>query len=353
MNNGRALIRTVLVLAALALVPAAAAQAQPLENVDAQLQLNAGLTKKLSREGVRLTALKPAQARGRNLVLPVNEASLEARYGSGYLSLGGGFRWRTGKKVATLRRLLLNVEKRSFTAVVNGTAMKLAELPPQQLTLTNFDFTEALASMKLTGRAASTLNRRLGLQGVFKAGRSLGTATATGRFQELQVTGGGITLTVDDAFRKKLQSVEADVRTPTLSVAVEGGRLTSGLSGFVSAETGLSFFQTASSEHGEAFDRTISFINTVVSLETHSVRGTANVSFEPPRLPYTAPLATIPDAPIQLNTETGEASATLPMALDGALASLLNETVGASRGKPALFAAGEPFGTVSFTARTR
>jgi hypothetical protein len=353
MNNGRALIKTVLVLAALALVPAAAAPAQPLENVGAQLQLNAALAKKLKQDGVGLVALKPGQAKGRNLILPVAEASLEPRFGSGYLSLGGGFRWRAGKKVATLRRLLLNIEKRTFTAVVNGATMKLADLPPQQLTLTNFDFVDAVKSMKLTGRAASTLNRRLGLRGVFKAGRSLGSATATGRFQELQVTGGEVNLTIDDAFRKKLQSVEADVRTPTLSAAVEGGRITSSLSGFVSAENGLQFFQHASSEFGEAFDRTISYINTVVSLETHSIRGTANVSFEPPRLPYTAPLATIPDSPIQFNAETGEAGATLPMALDGALANLLNETVGASRGKPALFTAGEPFGTVSFTARTR
>jgi hypothetical protein len=353
MKNRRALIKTVLVLLALTLVPVGAAHAQPLENVGAQLQLNAALTKRLSQEGVRLSALKPGQAKGRNLILPVAEASIEARYGSGYFSLGGGFKWRVGKKVATVRRLLLNIEKRSLNAVVNGTALKLAELPPQQLTLTNFDFTDAVSSMKLTARGAATLNRRLGLHGVFKAGRSLGTATATGRFQELQVTGGRLTLTVDDAFRKKLQSVEADLRSPTLSVALDGGRITSNLSGSVGAETGLSFFQHASSEFGEPFDRTIGFINTAVSLEAHTVSGAANVSFEPPRLPYTAPLATIPDSPIQFNSETGEAAATLPMALDGALASLLNETIGASRGKPALFAAGEPFGTVSFTAGTR
>jgi hypothetical protein len=217
MNNRRALIKTVLVLAALALVRTAAAQAQPLENAGAQLQLNAALAKKLKKEDVRLVAIKPALAKGRSLTFPGTESSLEPQYGSGYLYLGGGFKWRAGKKVATLRRLILNIEDRSLNAVVNGTTMKLAELAPQQLTVTGFDFVDAVKSMKLTGRAALTLNRKLGLQGIFKAGRSLGSVTATGRFGELQVTGGEITLAVDNAFREKLQSVEADVRSPTVS----------------------------------------------------------------------------------------------------------------------------------------
>ena len=79
----------------------------------------------------------------------------------------------------------------------------------------------------------------------------------------------------------------------------------------------------------------------------------ANVDFEPSRPPYSGPLATFPASPIQFNPETGEASASFPMALAPQMASLLNETIGATRGKPSLFSAGEPLGTVSFTARTR
>lgn len=354
MNNRRALTVTVLVLAALALVPVAGAQAMALESPSATLQLNAPLAKKLKKEDVRLSALKPASAKGRTLTLPGTEGSLEPRYGSGYLYLGGGFKWRAGNGVATVRRLILNIEKRVLTGVVNGTTLELAVLAPQQLTLTGFDFVDAVKTMKLTGRAAKTLNRRLGLNGVFVAGRSLGTATATGRFQEIQTTGGEITLTVDNPFREKLQSVAADVRSPTVSSTIENGRLTSGLSGFVVAgEPGLTFVQSDASEHGEPFERTIRFLNTQVSLESHQVYGAANVGFEPPRLPYSGPLATIPASPVQFNPETGEAGASFPMALDAAMAGLLNETIGAKKGKPALFSAGEPLGTVSFIARTR
>jgi hypothetical protein len=354
MNNGRALIKTVLVLVALTLVPAGAAQAQPLENVAVQLQLNAGLTKKLSKEGVRVSALKPGRAKGRNLTLPVREASLESRYGSGYLALSGGFKWRAGKKVATLRRLLLNIEKRSLSAVINGTTMKVAELPPQQLTLAGFDFTDAVGSMKLTGRAAATLNRRLGVRGVFKAGRSLGAATAAGRFAELPITGGEITLSVDDAFRAKLQSVEAEVRPTTLSMPVQSGRITSSLGGFLGGESGLTFAQPNKSELGEPVERAIGFITTDISLESGQVSGVANVTFpRPGTLGYSGQLATVPTSPVQFDAASGEARATLPMALHSTMAALLNETIGASRGKSTLFSAGEPLGTVSLSARTR
>lgn len=354
MSNCRALIKTVLVLLALALVPSAGAQAQSLENGSAQLQLGAGLAKKLKQEGVRLTALRPAQAKGRSVTLPVTEGSLDPRYGSGYLYLGGGFKWRAGKKTATLRRLLFNPEKHLLTAAVSGSTIKLADLAPQQPTLTNFDFTDAVKSMKLTGRAAATLNRKLGLHQVFKAGRSLGAVTASGRFEYLQVSGGDVTLTIDNAFREKLQSVEADVRTPTLTAAIEMGRITSGLSGFVTAgEPGLVIFQHDTSPFGEQFDRAIGFLDTGVSLESHAVSGTANVNFEPPRVPYSDSIATIPSSPIQFNAETGEASGAFPTALAPQMASLLNETIGAARAKPSFFSAGETLGTVSFAARTR
>lgn len=354
MNSERALIKTVLVLAVLALVPAAGAQAETLEGGSAQLQLNAGLAKKLKQEGVRLTAVKPAQAKGRSLTLPATEGSFDSRYGSGYLYLGGGFKWRAGKKVATLRRLLLSTEKHSLVAVLNGSKIKLAEFSPQQPTLTGFDFTAAVTSMKLTARGAATLNRKLGLHGVFKAGHSLGAVTASGRLEYLQVTGGDITLTIDSAFRAKLQSIEADVRASTLTAPIEIGRITSGLSGFVNAgEPGLVIFQHDISAHGESFDRAIGFLNTSISLESHTVSGTANVNFEPPRIPYTGPIATLPTSSIQFNAETGEASGAFPMALAPQMASLLNETIGAARAKPSFFSAGETLGTAGFTARTR
>jgi hypothetical protein len=247
-------MRTVLVIVAIALLPTAGAVAEPLESGAAvELRLNSGLAKTLKREGVRLSLLKPAHAGEAGLTIPVTESLLDPHEGGGYLYLGGGFKWRVGKRVATVRHLLLDLEKQAFVAAVNGTKMNVAVLSLQQATRNGFDIADAVQSMKLTRRSALALNRSLGLRKVFKPGRSLGTATATGRFEWLTVAGGEITLAIDSGFADKLHSIDAE----------------------------------------------------------------------------------------------------LPMALDPRMATLLNETMGAAKGKPSLFSAGEPLGTVSFVAQTR
>lgn len=346
-------MRVIVAVIALVLLPTAGASAQSLENGTVDLQLNAALTKKLKKEGARLSALKPARVSGSSLSLPVSEGSLEPQDGNGYLYLDGGFRWRAGKRTATFRQLLLNVEKHALVAAVNGTKMKVAELSPPEATVSGFDVTDAVRSMKLTRRGASTLNRLLGLQGVFKTGRSLGTATATGRFESLAVTGGEITLTIDNAFAEKLKSVEAEARPTSMSMPLYGGRITSSLSGLVYAESGPTFVQHDVSPYGEPFDHYIGFLNTYLSLENHTVSGAANVTFGPSHPATAEALATIPATPAQFNAETREVASSLPMALDPRMAALLNETMGAAKGKPSLFGAGELLGTVSFVAQTR
>lgn len=347
-------MKIALTLVALALLPTAGASAQSLENGSVDLRLNAAVVKKLKKEGMQPRPLKPAHLNGLSLRLPVTESSLEPRDGNGYLYLGGGFRWRVGKRVATFRRLLFNIEKHALVAAVDGTTMKVAELLPQQETVSGFDVVDAIKSMKLTARGASTLNHRLGLQGVFKAGLSLGAATVAGRFERFAVTGGEISLTIDSAFSEKLQSVEAEVRPSSLLAPLVGGQITSSLSGLVHAENGFIFVQHDVSRYGEPFDHFISFLNTYVSLETHTVSGAANVTFGPTHPSSADALATFPAELVEFNAETGEASiSSLPLALDARMASLLNETMGAAKGKPSLFSAGEPLGTAAFVARTR
>jgi hypothetical protein len=135
---------------------------------------------------------------------------------------------------------------------------------------------------------------------------------------------------------------------------VQNGRITSSLSGFLTGENGLTFAQPNKSELGEPVERTIGFITTGISLESAKVSGAANVTFpRPGTLGYSGELGTVPASPVQFDAATGEASGTFAMALAPQMASLLNETIGASRGKSSLFSAGEALGTVSFSARTR
>lgn len=355
MSRRRALPKIALALVALSLLPVAGARAEAVDGGGVELKLNGSLAKKLQQEGVRLTGLRPGKAAGTSVALPIANAATEPKYGSGYFVLGGGFQLRDGKRVAKVKRLVLNTSKRALNAVVNGIAVKIAALPPQQVSLDGFDLELALRSLPLTPKAASTFNRRLGLDRVYKAGRSLGSVAATAHLESIRATSAQITIAVEGGFREKLQGVEADVVAPVVSMPAEG-TIGSGLaSGTLSGESGLAFRQPHETPFGEPFDYAIGFISTWVDLGSHVVSGGANVNSKEPRLPFLGPVATFPaSSAFQFNPETGEASASsLPLALDPALANLMNEVFGAPKGKPSYFAAGEPFGTASFTAQTR
>jgi hypothetical protein len=363
MNSRRALIKIVLILTALAVLPAAGAHADTIKGGNVHLKLNSALAKRLKEEGVRLVGLKPARAGHVAVTLPITSGGMDGQYGSGYLFLGGGFKLRAGKRSATVRRLLLDTSKRFLTGVVNGATVKLASLPPQRTTIGIFEIETVLNSLKLTSKAASTFNRRLGLHGTFRAGRSFGRAAAKVNFESLGVRSGQLSLAIDNAFREKLQAVEAAISSTAISAPIQTGQLNRDLAdGLLFSEAGFQITQK-----DEPFDYTIGFLTLSLDLGSHALAGAANVNTKEPRLPFSGPLATLPPFPVaepfsqqpysplvSLNPETGEATASaLSATLSPELAKLMNEVFGAAKGKPDFFKPGEPLGAVSFTALTR
>src|SRR4051812_36902897 len=127
-------MRTVIALIALALLPVAAARAEPVESGSVELNLTSGLAEKLKQEGVLLSALKPGQTGRAAVTLPITNALLEPRSGNGCAFLGGGFRLQDGKRKVLVKSLVLDVDNHSLRAKVDGAALKIATLPPQQST---------------------------------------------------------------------------------------------------------------------------------------------------------------------------------------------------------------------------
>jgi hypothetical protein len=339
-------------LALMLLLPAAAARAESISEGSVNLTFGNWMTRQLRHAEVLVRGIGPASAGSPGITIPVTSGATDTQYGSGYFYLGGGFRLQVGKRKAIVKRLVVNTSKHALNAVVDGIAVKVATLPPQRASLDGFDFELTLRSLKLTPKAAATFNRRLGLDGVFKAGRSLGSAEMLVHLESLRVSGGQINVTIDNAFREKLQAVEADVSSPALSVAIQNGQLGFGLkSGGLFGESGFTFIQKGK----EPYEFTIGFLTSAIALESGTLSGTANVSSGSPRLPFTGAVATFPNSiPIRFDSETGEASASgLPAALAPDLAGLLNEVFGTPKGKPSYFTPGELFGTVGFTAQTR
>lgn len=257
-----------------------------------------------------------------------------------------------------LSRFVLNTTKHTLNANVDGIATTLAKLPPQQATREGFSLDLALKSLPLTPKAAKRLNSKLGLDGTFKAGRSLGSATAVAHFEWLGVTGGEITITIDHGFQEKLASIEADVFPTTgakptgfsptvISIPLEGGQVSPDTSiGVLRGKGGLAFV-----ESGPPPQPSVSFPCTLISFESHSAFGSGNLK----EVPFSGSFATFPSAiAAQADPVTGEISAaSLPLALHPDFAAVLNYVLGAPKGKPKLFTAGELLGTVAFRAQTR
>lgn len=352
------------VVVALALVPAAA-QAEGVDGGNVHLRLSKALAKVLKREGVRLAGVKPATAGRTGATLPISGGLLEQRFGSGYLFLEGGFKFQDGKRSVKLNRFVLNTTKHTLNANVDGIATTLAKLPEQKATREGFSLDLALRSLQLTPKAAKRLNSKLGLGGVFKAGRSLGSATAVAHFEWLGVTGGEIVFTIEEGFRKKLASVEAflgasgsatlrNIVLGEVAMPLEGGQVApDGSAGVLLSQGGLSFAQ-----HDEPFDHTIAFLDTNLGLESHLATGDANYNPNPQQVPFSGPFATLgsPNAPGEVggDPDTGVVSSPpVPVALQPNFAKALNEVFGAPKGKPELFTASEVIGFFAYEARTR
>jgi hypothetical protein len=354
------------ILVVLALAPVAAVRAEGVDGGSFHLKLSDAVARALKRDGVRLTRLGPAKAGAAGVTLPIAKGLLDSASGSGYLLFDGGVRLRAGKRGLSLRRLVLDTDKRSLSGKVGGASMPIAKLPPQQASIDGFNLDLALKSLKLTGRAATAFNRRLGLDGTFEAGRPLGSATATAEFETLAIRGGEIALTLDPAFAQKLASVEVEAgpvwpatlfsAAPlTISAPLEPGQIApDGSDGVLIGLGGLALRQPG--EGGEEpIDHTISLIRTVVDLEKHLVEGAGNYQPNPQQLPFGRWIASFPSS-IAVNADpaSGEISATsVPLALHPDVVPLLDELFGAPKGKPDLFAAGEIVGTLGFRARTR
>lgn len=352
------------ILVALALLPAATAQADAVDGGSIHLKLTSALTRAFKQDGVRLAGLEPASAGKQGLTLPISQGLLERQHGSGYLFLGGGFKLRAGKRSVKVTDLVLDINGRALRGKVNGTAMKIAEPSPQHATIDGFDLDLALGALKLTGRAAGTLNRKLGLHDVFVAGRSLGSVTAVAEFEFLTVRSGEISFTIDPHFRERLASIEADVWSSgsaklvgvspsVISMPVWGGQIAPDPNlplGALLSEGGLQFIQ-----HDEPFDHKASFLTTSIALDSKLVSGAANVDSNPQHGPYDAPFGIFPSGSTgQANPETGEVSATaLPLVLRPEFAALLNEVFGAPKGHPEFFTGGEFLGSFSFRVQTR
>jgi hypothetical protein len=151
--------------ALLALAPLASAASDPLASGTTTVKLNKGFVKKLSKSGVKLLKLSPASVKGSTVALPVSGGSLDPISGLGTVEHSGGIKFKAGKKSAPVTTLVLETTTGSLNAKVAGKSMKFASVKGVTVARNGFGANVSISSLKLTGKAAKQLNKKLGFSG--------------------------------------------------------------------------------------------------------------------------------------------------------------------------------------------
>jgi hypothetical protein len=155
--------------AMLALAPLASAASDPVASGTTTVKLNKGFVKKLKNSGVKVLKMSPAGVKGSTVTLPVSGGSLDPVTGLGSVEHSGGIKFKAGKKSAAVNTLLLDTTSGSLNAKVAGKSMKFASVKGFTVIRNGFGANISISSLKLTGKAAKQLNKKLGFTGQKKS----------------------------------------------------------------------------------------------------------------------------------------------------------------------------------------
>jgi hypothetical protein len=293
--RGRGTMRSAVAMVAalvalLALAPLASAASDPLASGTTTVNLNKGFFKQLKKSGVKVLKVKPGTVKNRTVTLPVSGGSLDPTTGAGTVEHSGGIKFKRGKKTATVNTLILDTATASLSAKVAGKSMKLASVRGVTIARNGFGANVSISALKLTGKAAKQLNKKLGFTGQkkgkgkgkgnkraaasktkkvkapFKGNRSIGAATSETQPKTVAILPGGkASLNTDKAtvekfvlappagFGVKIEPIaptEADASfPPVLSFPIGGGTIApDASSGIVQTIGGVKLVQTVAPE---------------------------------------------------------------------------------------------------------
>jgi hypothetical protein len=382
----------VAVVASLAFASMAAAAANPVAaGGKTTITLNSGFTKLLKKDKVKLTGTSPATVKGKTVTLPIEEGSLDVA-GAGELVHEGGLKFKAGKKKVTVSKFVLTTATASLSAKVGGKVLKFASVSGLSAARNGFGTNVTIKKLKLTGKAAKELNKKLGLKAKkkkkgkkkappvkpLKANQVIGGSISETQPKTIGVMQtGALTLNIDLASALKLNEVNvklaplapATVLTPippALSFPMASGGFISpdGKQGSVRTEGGVLLTQEPKAFPGKETKLTMKNIYVELSTgrATVDVIVESTVEFPPGSGEHPANLGALGHPSIATLDMSGATIKSDPTAhtvtiengkatLEESTATVLNGVFGKFEGKEP-FKAGDPLGTFSFTATT-
>lgn len=401
-------------VALLAFAPLASATSDPLSSGTTKLTLNQGFFKKLKKSGVKLLKVSPTTVKNRTVTLTVSGGSLDPTTGQGTVEHSGGLKFKRGKKTAPVNTLVLETATSSLNAKVAGKTMKLASVKGVTVARNGFGTNVSIKSLKLTGKAAKQLNKKLGFTGKkgkgkskgnkrasaskvvqppFKGNQVLGSSTSETQPKTVAVVpGGNATLALSASALQKLNnvgphppgepgpfavklsiipptSVVSPGPPPTIAFPISGGTLSpTATGGILQTAGGLKLVQDleGAPPPGTRGVTTLTMGNIWVDLAAKTA--TVEVSIENPKTPEAnlgnlgrssiADIqltgATITSDPATRTISVQNASATLQAVTADTLNAVFITPIEKATGAPQeKFAGGDPLGIFSFTAQTQ
>ncbi len=150
--------------ALLAFAPLASATPDPVESGTAKVTLNNGWVKYLKTFGpaIKIQKVSPGKLKGKQLTFRVNSGEMDPTNGLGSLNLGGGLKFKAGKRKVVVKGLVLNTGRSLLTAKIGGKKVKFAKLVGLRYFREGFGSKVILKRLKLEKAAANQLNKKLG-----------------------------------------------------------------------------------------------------------------------------------------------------------------------------------------------
>jgi hypothetical protein len=274
--------------ALLAFAPFASATPDPVGSGSATITLNKGFTKYLKTFGIKTTKIAPAKLKGQKLTLPGTGGEVDPTTGAGTVTLGGGLKFKAGKKSATVKAIVLDTAKASLTAKVSGKKVKLATVKGYTYARAGFGVSMTVKKLKLTKAAAKQLNKKLGFAKgkpkPFLGNKLMGSAKAEEQPATVTVLpGGNVSFNANQELLLKLKDVETttNVIAPTTEkgfgnyeLPITGGTVgPTGAAGVVQTAGGLLLTQKLpkNPEETEFFETEITLGNMYVDLAAKTI----------------------------------------------------------------------------------
>ena len=272
--------------ALLAFAPIASATPDPVASGTTTITLNKGWTNYLKTFGIKIQKVGNAKVSAKKATFKVTGGSMDPTNGLGTLTLGGGLKFKAGKKSATVKALVLDTGKSVLTGKVSGKKVKLAKLKGLSYSRNGFGVNVKLKQLKLESAGAKQLNKKLGFAKgkpkPFLAGKNIGKSSSESQPGTVAIIpGGNVSFAANQDLLLKLKDVEtnASVIAPSTEkglgnyeLPITGGNIApNGAAGQVQTTGGLLLTQKLPTSPTTALETEITLGNMWLDLSAKTV----------------------------------------------------------------------------------